>query len=122
MKARVSDESETTEIDWSHESAWRFLPLVALIVFYNFILERDRLMRAKALELRDPPRWLIRANRLIPSSTYLFCSCLPFSLQKPSCSKPSTKPSKTSAPSKPTAENNVTVPQTPQTPQITVLP
>jgi hypothetical protein len=49
-----------------------FLPVVLLVVFYNFILERDRLLRAKALAIGDPPDWLRRANTLLPSSTYLF--------------------------------------------------
>lgn len=49
-----------------------FLPSFILVVFYNFILERDRLLRAKALAIGAPPAWLKRANQLIPSSTYLF--------------------------------------------------
>ncbi|TNE47240.1 MAG: hypothetical protein EP343_20610 [Deltaproteobacteria bacterium] len=49
-----------------------FLPIVLLVVFYNFILERDRLQRAKALAVGAPPNWLRRANKLLPSSTYLF--------------------------------------------------
>ena len=49
-----------------------FLPLVVIVVFYNFVLERDRLLRAKALAAGDPPTWLIRANKLLPSSTFLF--------------------------------------------------
>tara|TARA_B100001989_G_scaffold252737_1_gene235930 strand:- start:690 stop:6623 length:5934 start_codon:yes stop_codon:yes gene_type:complete len=49
-----------------------FLPAVVLVIFYNFILERDRLLRAKALAVGEPPTWLIKANVLLPSSTYLF--------------------------------------------------
>lgn len=49
-----------------------FVPFALLVIFYNFILERDRLRRAKALSVGTPPLWLRQANRLIPSSTYLF--------------------------------------------------
>lgn len=47
-------------------------PILLLVVFYNFILERDRLFRAKALIFGEPAPWLRTAYRLLPSSTYLF--------------------------------------------------
>ncbi len=49
-----------------------FVPTLGLVIFYNFILERDRLLRAKALVIEEAQAWLIKANKLLPPSTYLF--------------------------------------------------
>jgi len=62
VKARVSDQNETTEIDWSHESAWRFLPLVVLegggVMLHPIDLAINKLV---ALAHRREPRDLVDA-------------------------------------------------------------
>jgi len=62
VKARVSDARDTTEIDWSHESAWRFLPLVALdgggVMLHPIDLAINKLV---ALAHRREPRDLVDA-------------------------------------------------------------
>jgi len=62
VKARVSDARDTTEIDWSHESAWRFLPLVTLggggVMLHPIDLAINKLV---ALAHRREPRDLVDA-------------------------------------------------------------
>ena len=62
VKARVSAASDTTEVDWSHESAWRFLPLVALdgggVMLHPIDLAINKLV---ALAHRREPRDLVDA-------------------------------------------------------------
>ena len=62
VKARVSDARDTMEIDWAHESAWRFLPLVALdgggVMPHPIDLAINKLV---ALAHRREPRDLVDA-------------------------------------------------------------
>jgi len=60
VKARVTDGAETTEIDWAHESAWRFLPLVPIdgggVMLHPIDLAINKLI---ALANRREPRDLV---------------------------------------------------------------
>jgi hypothetical protein len=62
VKARVTDGTETTEIDWAHESAWRFLPLVPLdgggVMLHPIDLAVNKLV---ALAHRREPRDVVDA-------------------------------------------------------------
>ena len=60
VKARVSDATGATEIDWAHESAWRFLPLVPIpgggVMLHPIDLAINKLI---ALAGRREPRDLV---------------------------------------------------------------
>jgi hypothetical protein len=60
VKARVSDGSDATEIDWAHESAWRFLPIKAIpgggVMLHPIDLAINKLI---ALAGRREPRDLV---------------------------------------------------------------